>query len=462
MKKNSDSLNKNTLFIIDYVQAYSKIIGQWLIYLCKQNCTIKNRIILIEREGKNINDATWVEQMKYGDILYSQSIIDSCYKNDFIELQPLDTEYMTKIIGDFAKNYHKSLTESEIKQINFKLKEIDSKLCRPLYALILVDAYFENKKAFSRWSRDEIFDYVIKREIRHYEGNMRGAVSTDDKILNNAYISLKLMATICNGLAITADAEELCPDDWKIITEKTSNYKVFEDEEDMLLRAGLISMREDSEYYTIPPMQPDLLGEYFVIRQLIEKKSEKVHTILSNAWKSPVKAFIFFSMMFKDYYDILKINKDLLIRLLEPAIESKNKISKLAFTMFLANAILVADGEICEAVITKLRDLAKQNPENAEVIGVLAKGLVNMTAKQDEAGIKETITELRGLVKQNPENAEVIGVFAEVLFNLMFKQEDSEREETAEELSELIKQHPNNPYIRELLDILEKNREMEE
>ncbi len=465
LKEISDSLNKNTLFIIDYVQAYSKIIGQWLIYLCKQKYNIKNRIILIEREGKNIKDATWVEQMKYGDILYSQSIIDSGPINEFIELKPLDTEYMTKIIGDFAKNYHRYLTESEIQQISAKLKEIDSKLCRPLYALILVDAYFENKKAFSRWSRDEIFDDVIKREITHYEAYMRGAVSTDDKKLNNAYLSLKLMATICNGLAITEDAEDLCPYDWKIITEKTSDYKIFEGEEDMLLRAGLISKRENSEYYAIPPMQPDLLGEYFVISQLMEmKKSEKIHELLSNAWKSPDEAFNFFSMMFIDYYDILKINKNLLIMLLEPANESKDNINKLVFAMFLVNATSVAEGEICEVVITRLRGLTKQNPENAEVIGLFAKGLFNLTTKQDEAGIRETLAELRGLAKQNPENAEVIGEFAKVLFNLTVEQDEEGIKETLTELRDLAKQNPENTEVigelaKELFNLTAKQDE---
>lgn len=83
LQKISENLNKNTLFILDYVYAYAKDIGKWFEVLYNTPSTIVKRIILIERDGTNIINSSWVNLMKDGTIS-SRTIDDTCYQKIFI------------------------------------------------------------------------------------------------------------------------------------------------------------------------------------------------------------------------------------------------------------------------------------------------------------------------------------------------------------------------------------------
>ena len=171
LEKNSQGLKRNILFVIDYVQAHAKDIGKWIEKLASKPVSIKIRIVLIEREGSNIKDASWIEQIK-ADITSSRRLLEICYDNEFLLLNSLCMKSIKSIMKDYAKKRNKDLSDKDASSLYSNLLEIDSGLTRPLYSMFLVDAWVESKQTF-KWSRKDILDYVVTREMDRYKSSIK-------------------------------------------------------------------------------------------------------------------------------------------------------------------------------------------------------------------------------------------------------------------------------------------------
>ena len=455
LKSLSKSPARKTLFILDYVQGNSKEIGEWIKQLYTCPGTIIIRIILIERSGKAIDESPWARQISAAG---SSTIRAACYDSDFLYLNPLDQQDIKNIMLDYAKYCGDTqLNEWKATELYLHLNKIDEALCRPLYALFLVDAWIRKENPF-KWDKSQTLDYVVHKEKERAEKSLENQIGRSDIRLNNAFFRIKAMATVMEGLSIPQQALEYFADDWETIEQKADR---FEDAKDMLFRSGLIEKGSNYEF-KLQPLKPDLIGEYYVLRLLIEEtRKERIIKLIELSWKKPVQAFSFFSRLFQDYYDIFKENEKLIEMLIKPVLYMDDKTQHKIYSMFLVSVTASSEKKVQVIATEMLRVLAGKCKDNEEVIAELAKGLYNLSYNQNSEGAKQIVDELCNLAKEHPSNKEVIAATAKGLYNLSYKQDaevnrqmgkkKSARNYTAkltvEELRNLAREHTDNEEV---------------
>ena len=114
----------------------------------------KIRIILVERNKEDIIDSS----------IFNEEIRRRYYGSG-IDLQPLSVESLSDLISDYVRNLsNKMIDEKSCKEIMNTLRVVDSQLTRPIYALIITEAWMDNKP-LSDWSTLDANDYVSEREL---------------------------------------------------------------------------------------------------------------------------------------------------------------------------------------------------------------------------------------------------------------------------------------------------------
>ncbi|HEX3027883.1 MAG TPA: SIR2 family protein [Clostridia bacterium] len=436
LEKASQGLLKNALFVVDYVQAHAKDIGTWIEKLAIASCAIKIRIILVERDGTNMDDATWMEQIKKGTTAY-RHIKKSCYNKEFLLLNALDMEAIKNIMQDYAVKRHAILPDKEASALYTNLQKVDPELTRPLYSLFLVDAWLEKKQPLD-WSREEMLDYVVDRETERYKNNIKEVLGSNNDRLEKAFLKIKTMATMVLGLDIEGEGQSLCKDAWNDMEELSRQH--FENSQVMLSRAGLAHVNSKGNYI-LPEMLPDLVGEYFVLEFL--KNKQYARLLISSAWGKPIESFIFFSRLFIDYYYLLEKDSELVKTLLEP----DEEVDPLLFARFLFNVSAVSDKNVLQLAVAKLEDLVHSCPDNADVAMAFAKGLFNLSNKQDAEGAALTVDKLEGLIHSYSDNADVVVIFAKGLVNLSNKQDAEGAAVTVGRLKGLVHSYLDNADV---------------
>jgi hypothetical protein len=131
------------------------------------------------------------------------------------------------------------------------LKEIDP-LGRPLFAALVADA-IKNGKAASKLTQQGLLNDVLSRETQRWE-----AVSRDQLDLERHENALAL-ATIIGGLAIPQGTEYLQDEVFPFSSERFNP---------LLMEEMTASTSATGE---IRPVEPDILGEWFVLQKLIKR-----------------------------------------------------------------------------------------------------------------------------------------------------------------------------------------------
>lgn len=442
----SKNLTKSTLFVIDYVQAYAKDIGKWIEVLYNTKSSIIKRIILIDRSGQDVNDYSWVMLMKDGT-KRSQSIIDTCHDRSFMCLNKLEINVIKSIMRDYSKNYNSDLSDAVINKLANYLETIDIQLRRPLYALFLVDAWIQKKEPLN-WDKNDMLEYVIEREIQLFKNSLTEVVGFTDEKLLYAFLRIKIMATMLSGLNIEREAPIICKEDWYTICTKSDK---FNSAEDMLLRAGLINL-DRGEDYIVSSLQPSLIGEYLVLRELIRNR-KNTKSIVNLVWQKPISAVSFFNRLFQDYYYIIKDEEYILSLLLEPYIEQDNKIQLICYSNFLVNITNdISDNDLIKLVINRLKELAYKNQNIDKIALFYAIGLVNLSFKHDDKFvIANVVEELRQLANRHPRNEGFAVTFAKGLVNLSRYQNLIEIEATIKEIRKIVSDYANNEELKIIL-----------
>lgn len=299
----SEYLPAHTLVIADYVQQHAEVLGEWMTALAAPNAQRKAplRLLLLERDIKDENDRyPWLEEIKTADY----HIPRHSYRPGPLELQPLrpeketDKDPLLVLIRDFADHvYQKETTEAQGSEtaeaqgiseaaerpaltplppggeaeIRRRLDSVDGGLVRPLFAMLLADAWVHDPAA-QHWEREDLLEYIVNREWGFVAKRLKPYHPASNPSLPNACRLLWLAATVLgandgNG----ADMETLktaLPKHWSLVE------KCAEKHEDMLLHLyltpteALLTEAGLFEQGKVPALRPDLLGEFFVLQAL--------------------------------------------------------------------------------------------------------------------------------------------------------------------------------------------------
>ena len=284
---------RNLLIVIDYAGSKAKIIGEWIqrIISGKLGNTPKLRILLLERLGfnvlKNPNSRTeervvpeWfakiITPISEGTIVDKSEILKYKYSDprysDFLTLGNLRLSDYYDMMDDLVKSMKKEMKDESIDFLNDKQKKevikfIDernpnSKEINPLYVLLTTYAAAKGEN-YNNWSTNEgILSSVYERDFQSWKKNF------PENDLRNSLINLLAYTTSVKRWVYGEKLPDFLKWDEKVI----ANYRRNSPNDPISnWNALLTGQQSNSENVLLSPLEPDIIGEYYVLRYFVRE-----------------------------------------------------------------------------------------------------------------------------------------------------------------------------------------------
>ena len=462
-------ISMKTLVVVDYAQAYLGPLGHWMEQLAQRPHLVPVRLLLLERDGTSLDESSWGSGLK-AEVRRVESIRESCWKESFLQISPLQEEELLCIMTDYAARMEKRLEEKKAHQLLETLKTTDPELRRPLYAMFLTDAWANGKKP-EKWGQKAVLDYVLQRENEYFLGKTKETIGNISRLKKNLN-KLRLVATIWDGITMEQAAQEY-PKLWEVFQQQAEKVDCVESEEDLLRQVGILQGTE------LAGLKPDLLGEYFVLQHVNEP--EVLQILFTDGWQSKGKLVAFVFRMYRDYYDALEnvaafwdnmlctpknpvrgyetilvniscvSNKYTVsaVEILKTLWKERGEQARdaLWYAMGLYNLSNKQELERRMNTVSRLKELQEQYSEYKEIVLRYARGLVNLSNKQSGEDAEGTIGQLKKLYDQYSQNEEIVLVWCQGLANLTAKQRAERAETTVGQLRELHERNAENEEI---------------
>jgi NAD-dependent SIR2 family protein deacetylase len=306
LRRERENIKESSLFVLDYVKWKTHYIKEWLISLYDQRNDKpdrKVRVLLIDREALDIGMPNL--DQKLNDSLYDIGNKPNCpdkrVEDKFMELEPLTDKVLTDIITDFAKTVYNKPVDSTL-VIN-DLKDSDQYLPLPLHAMILADEQIQNEDSRSK-SISNVWFSVCEREQKRIKNSIEKGLRLDfvapalPKNIFEVCERFFVTATLSGGLTCER-AKKFALDDWSYLDDIAVNTCGKDDALNLLSAVGIIPTATDLASERIPPLKPDLLGEYYCVlwaKELMKKgklettNRESLETVFNRALRNDMRA----------------------------------------------------------------------------------------------------------------------------------------------------------------------------
>ncbi len=319
-----DDLEKNILFVIDYVTVKAFEIGNWIQLLYNNmkeiGSNIKIRIILVERaqvtqERKPYWYTMLVEKhglMEEGLCEWEKHIKINNLPEDKLE------EIFVKYIENKAETYEKLYgTKPDIsmckKEANVIINKLDEKSKRPLYIKYIADAWLNDKSKKGRnWSKEAALQYVVEKENKKIS-----AFFEKEKAKEIALKKILAFSMAINGIELGEHIPHFLMKEFELIEESFINgsptMKQF------LIEVGEL---EKSEQYILKSGLPEVVEEYYFLKYLdtqIEIDWDNktcVEEFVNQGWKTSPSAFAcFLCRLVEDFSEHPLVNFEGILKL---------------------------------------------------------------------------------------------------------------------------------------------------
>ena len=435
------------IVVADDVQDYLPDIGKWLMSVSERPRSEKLRILLLERDGRDLSSAKWMEIM-CSDDPDDPTISSSCHCSDFLQLEPLSEDDLKSIMINFALASGKPIAGPDHAQRLLQtLQKIDKGLQRPMYALAITDAWCSGKDP-TQWNKDQILDNLVEREVKFYSKRLRSIFGkSPSSSIRSELETIMVRSCTTPFLPLKLITEE----DYPKLCKKANNLDL--DLHEVLRQIGLVhevvlsEIVEDADkcvkeqarrFESIELLCPDLVKEYFVLRRAFDKNQHDL--LLPDDWENDPVQLSFLLRILLDYPEKLDGEKwfwsSFFTRIPE------QDLSTLLYSYFLFGVTVQLPTRANQAV-NHLEILCEKHHDCTEVAVAFAKGLFNLAVDQPPAESARTIGRLETLYKNHQNCTEVAVEFARGLFNLANKQPPAERAQTIGALETLYKNHQN-------------------
>lgn len=434
-----------TLVVVDYAQAYLGHLGCWIEKLDKRDHLVPVRLLLLERDGETLDSSSWGSGLS-AEVFRPKTIRESCWKETFLQLFPLQEEELLRIMKDYADTAGKRLPEAKAQQLLETLKTTDSELRRPLYAMFLTDAWANGEKP-ERWGQKAVLDYVLQRENEYFEEKAKKTIENKLR-LRKILSKLRLVATIWDGITPEQVAQEY-PKLWEALQQQAKRVDCVESEEDLLRQVGILQGTE------LAGLKPDLLGEYFVLQHI--NKPEVLQLLFPDGWQSKLEIVAFLFHMYLDYHDELDNIEEFWKDVYSCTIYKHGLLSKKDYL-----AILYAGGLFLKAVaelitwngsesdlrvLDKLEKIHMTYPNNVQITRMYSQVLVKILKEQSHKKAEEMIRKLEGLYRKMQYDAEIVLNYAQGLLHFSYKQSVEGAVETVHKIGDLHRLFPDDIEI---------------
>ena len=432
---------------VDYAGTVAEEIGDWLSML-PDDRSYKLRIVLIERQTKVQRGQDWIftdwMQKLYGTAHDRRYRLEQlCYSESPLALGSLSETAYGQMMDDYAKSQKKAVLSQQTKaELYAQAQQITSgghtqELCSPLVLLFMTDACLQGRSC-KAWDLNAVMDYMLEKYQRHWET----VVCQGDTNLYLDMRDLLVYATASGGWQVGMDLGEP-------LTQAVKRLHRIQHERGVDALSTLITGYNETDSYdgVLYPLEPDLIGEYFVLRYMADHVLEGIgEEALLVRWQEllwsekPNLAFaVFLDRCVTDYGSNPKEGK-ILQRLMDPDTPAKLiQDNAQLLAICLVNLSNKQEEAGCKETVECLRKLSEEKwPESEEMAVVYAKSLFNLSNCQELAGRRETVEKLRKLSEEKwPESEEIAVEYASSLFNLSNSQELAGRRETIEKLRKL-------------------------
>lgn len=266
--------SKHLLLIIDYANEQHDLLKllRTISIAAEAPCCKKIRLILIAREGTSpsmYDRNLLVIPEWYRRIKNESRIHQHLYLQDFIDLHGLSRKDCAALHGAFTANHlhtHPSLLdEAQVLDLIEGSVMDDSGFVRPLYALFVMDLYYNSPPTNRRWDLHHMQEQIYKRDRERW----KNALSTEDcdhQRVFPALIRLLVYATIFDGW----NSDMVLPDplSW--------HCDVIFDAVDTSIsdcRGKWFKMLTGQDVYSrgtpvLTRLTPDMVGEFFALKEL--------------------------------------------------------------------------------------------------------------------------------------------------------------------------------------------------
>ena len=445
----------NLLVVIDYVAAYAKQIGQWLVKLDVKR-EYKIRVLLLERQGfktsptGELKPPYWYTCMN--DIPNSSRLTCIWYnrKGKTLELKPLSDNQIINLVGRYIQSKTGTkisfdIIQSEILEM---LKSVDPDFQRPLISLYLADAWTEKRESMRHWNREDLYNWINDNEIKSL-----GLTFGEDIAAISAAKLFVSFATAVGGVNLY-DVSQLSgrlKEAYGSIRSFSNSTRKEGNITDVFDMIGGGTERIDYNTVLLRPMVPDIMGEYFCLKYFSDLNDNFDQDVISDfvqaAWNYPEGYVAFFVRLLQDYKDYDSI--------LEKFIDAPNtddEKQNIAYAKSLYALSYFQSNEVkTQRAVGKLRKLTVKFSNYAGIQEAYAMGLVNLSVVQeDESSRKATVDELGRVSGRFPDHAGIQKQYVKGLFNLSVVQEDESRiKATVDELGRVSGRFPDHAGIQE-------------
>ena len=433
----------NLLMVVDYAGIMASEMGKWLKLLEQSRYRPdKMRFVFIEREGKGEenNVPLWYQNLR-GSGEQTRCVERLGYKKyngtPFLQLSALHRNQLEKIVVDYAKIYRKDLSDEQIKWILEKAEEIDRKQGNPrvLIVLFTADAVIQNRE-YKNWNIQQLINEIIKKYSEHWK---KVLCRNDEKIFN-ALQEMLLFSTVTGSWEPGNKVPELFVNASSILCSLDSSD----------LEQLICEVNEEKQFEgKLNPLEPDLIGEYYVLDYWTKKKYDRnyLEKVFCELWEYPVYFAQFIDRCIQNY-----IKQDAFHFLFQNGMErflpsENNERGILFFSMLLVNLIEKQEKAGAKESVRRLKKLSEKYEGNEEIVLTYAMGLFNLLNKQEEVGAEEKVRRLEELSEKHEGNAEIALAYAKGLFNLSNRQEEAGAEERVRRLEELSEKYKGNTEI---------------
>ncbi|QQO09957.1 ATP-binding protein [Breznakiella homolactica] len=448
--------DRGLLLIADYAGSVSGPLGIWYEMIC--SCSSrppKLRLLLLDRQGIKIQNEEiiypqWLQDF-FGTGERAIKIKETFFTSNEgsgIELTSLSRDDYYFLIGDYAKDKNRMLSEEEKDTIVSYAEEtaMNSHLSYPLTVLFVTSAYLEEGN-FHKSTLIELLQNIIERNRKNWKETLSG---NDGELYKN----LELLIVFATAAGSVSVSETKLPGPFRL----AQDYICARGRDTVnTIAMGLYSrIPENSTFY---PLEPDLVGEVFVLDFFRNHFSDYRNQIIQSLWTAGGSFQDFLYRCILDYYGAPQY-KELFKNGLELFIpENENNIEQ--FSILLTTIMFEGTPEDWEAAKERFEKLLSRYPQNEEMQLAYARGSFNFTASPDTEAAVGVAARLEELAAANPGNEELRLLYANGLVNLSGNQDTESAAGTVARLEKFAARYPGHSaiqlaYVRSLFNLLNK------
>ena len=476
-----------TIVVLDDVQAHIETVCSWLSKMDRTARSEDLRILLLERDGKNLDSASWLGADPCGD-----GLDDWCYDEKFLHLEPMSDDHLMEIMDNYAAAAGKKLSAPHLLNV---LERVDPKLKRPLYAIAIADARCQGKDPVN-WDQTKILDTLLARELDFHFNRLQGIDDRKKKLSKKLRTELEtLMARACIRGVLPLDKVDMAsyPALQKRIDRAEMDAAEFFDRLGLLSTVQFLAYKVDKYANKIEDSKkegteqiitlscPDLIKEHLVLKQAFEKNDLD---LLPDGWQQDPGHLLFLRRLWVDYparlkgktafwdrffgaepptglpawiYGALLWGCTGLFRELAPQAadclarlyDANGKDQKVAvcYAKGLVNLSCDQTPEDCAITIDRLEKLHLEHNGWQEVTLEYAKGLLNLSHDQMPEDCAVTIGRLEKLYLEHKDWQNILDYYAIGMSHLALIQSQKDCINTVSKLKELYNKHSNRPRV---------------